>query len=431
MKALKILGNIIGVVIALVLSLVLLVMLIVTPVITSLGLITKPETITTVITQPEVIDMLVEMPGVEEGLEEAGLSKEFVHEVAQSQFFGDLVNLYTENTVGGVTGVTTEQVTVQQVQQVIENNKEEVIDLVRPMVVANSEEDIIPSDEEIEEIIDYAVENYGQEFLDSLPSGQDLLDLLGSYSGDISGIVGGYDISGGGPIGAPAKMPVGGLDLPSVGSVDLEQVYTLLIRYVLDGTMEKALITAIIFLAALILLFRFPRFKGVMWLSVVFAIGGGAMYAASNLMVDPVIEAQLADELHIGFVILELIAEHIRNYAVAFLIVAGVCLVLFVIARIILKVIKNAKKKATTPVATAVGVSQDVIDAAAAVAAPEAYPEAPVEEETAEAEVSEDIEEAEAAEEIEPEEAVQAVEEEAAAEEADEEADEEASATVE
>ena len=358
---------------------------------------------------------------MEEGLEEAGLSKEFVHEVAQSQFFGDLVNLYTENTVGGVTGVTTEQVTVEQVQQVIENNKDEVVDLVRPMVVANSETDEIPTDEEIEEIIDYAVENYGQEFLDSLPSGQDLLDLLGSYSGDISGIVGGYDISGGGPIGAPAKMSIGGVDLPSVGSVDLEQVYTLLIRYVLDGTMEKALITAIIFLAALILLFRFPRFKGVMWLSVVFAIGGGAMYAASNLMVDPVIEARLADELHIGLVILELIAEHIRNYAVAFLIVAGVCLVLFIIARIILKLIKRAKKKGAKPVATAVGVSQDVIDAAAAVAAPEAFAEAPVEEDAADAEVAEDAEEVETADEAEPEQTEEAVAEKAAAEQADEE----------
>lgn len=410
MKALKILGNIIGVVIALVLSLVLLVMLIVTPVVTSLGLITKPETVSTVITQPEVIDMLVELPGVEENLEEVGLNKEFVHEVAQSQFFEDLVHLYTENTVDGVTGVTTEQVTVGQVQQVIENNKEEVIDLVRPMVVANSETDEIPTDEEVEEIIDYAVENYGQNFLDSLPSGQDLLDLLASYSGDISGIVDGYDISGGGPIGAPAKMSVGGLDLPSVGDVDLDEIYSLLIRYVLDGTMEKALITAIVFLSALILLFRWPRFKGLMWLCVVFALGGGAMYGVSTLLTYRPFEEELAHFFHIAVVIFDLIAVHIRNYAVAFLIVAGVCLVLFIIARIILKLIKRAKKKGAKPVAAAVGVSQDVIDAAAAVAVPEPFVEATAKEEEPEAEETDEAEETEQAEEIEESEEVEEVE---------------------
>lgn len=397
MKALKIIGNIFGVLIAIILSITLFAMLIATPFITSITLITKPETVHEVITQPEVVDMIVDLPEVSESLGEVGMDKEFVHEVAQSQLFEEIVHLYTEQTVDGVTGVTTEHVSVEQVQQIVENNKQEAIDLVRPISSNYTDNGEIATDEEIEEMIDYALENYGQDFLDSLPSGQDLLDMLSSYSGDISGLVEGYGPAANGGVGAPLKMSLGATG-PSVSDEDeakIQELYSTAVRLVLDGTLTKALIATIVLLSVLILLFRFPRFKGLMWLSVVYLLSGGVLYACSAALYYRPFEEELAHYFHIAVVIFELIAAHIRTYAIAFLIVAGVCLVLFIIARIILKLIKSRRKKAAQVTAAEPAVEVPVVEEIAPVveAAPveeeipvaEAAPveeEPPVEEET-------------------------------------------------
>ena len=186
MKALKIIGNVFGVLIAIILSITLFAMLIATPFITSVTLITKPETIHEVITQPEVVDMIVDLPQVSESLGEVGMDKEFIHEVAQSQLFEDFVHLYTEQTVDGVTGETTEHVSVEQVQQIVENNKEEVIELVRPISSNYTEDGEIPSDEEIEEMIDYATSwvgeiDYASSQNDTDPDGRRFEEL---HSGD-------------------------------------------------------------------------------------------------------------------------------------------------------------------------------------------------------------------------------------------------------
>ena len=370
MKALKIIGNVFGVLIAIILSITLFAMLIATPFITSVTLITKPETIHEVITQPEVVDMIVDLPEVSESLGEVGMDKEFIHEVAQSQIFEEIVHLYTEQTVDGVTGVTTEHISVEQVQQIVENNKQEAIDLVRPISSNYTEDGEIPSDEEIEEMIDYALENYGQEFLDSLPSGQDLLDMLSGYSGDMSGLVEQYGPAANGGIGAPLKMSLGATG-PSISDEDqakIQQLYSTAVRLVLDGTLTKALIAVIVLLSVLILLFRFPRFKGLMWLAVVYLLAGGVLYACSVALCYRPFEEELAHYFHIGVVIFELIAAHIRTYAIAFLIVAGVCLVLFIIGRIILKLLKNRRKKAAQvaaeePVAVEVPVVEETLAA--------------------------------------------------------------------
>ena len=417
MKALKIICNIFGILISLVLSVALFAMLIATPFITSVTLITKPETIHEVITQPEVVDMIVELPGVSESLGEVGMDKDFIHEVAQSQLFEDFVHLYTEQTVDGVSGVVTEHVSVEQVQEVIENNKEEVVDLVRPIASQYTEGGEMPSDEEIEEMIDFAVENYGQEFLDSLPSGQDLLDLLGGYGGDVGGLIGDYGSAANSAvaIGAPVKMSLGttGPSLPDFGEVDPQEVFSLAVKYVLDGTLTNALLAIIVLLSALILLFRWPRFKGLMWLAVVYLLGGGALYGASCLLYYRPFEEELAHYFHIAVVIFELIAAHIRTYAVAFLIAGAVCLVLFIIARIILKVLKNRRKKAleAAPVAEVAPVSEEtpaqeetsVEEEAPVAEETPAEEEAPVEEEASveeEAPVAEEVPAEEQTEEI-------------------------------
>lgn len=395
MKALKIIGNIFGVLIAIILSVALFAMLIATPVITSLGLVTKPETIHAVITQPEVVEMITELPGVSENLEAAGMDEEFIHEVTQSQFFEDVVHLYTEQTVDGVTGVSTEHVTVEQVQEVIENNKEEVIDLVRPISGNYTEDGQIPSDEEIEEMIDYAVENYAQDFLDSLPSGQELLDMLEGYSGDISGLIGSYGPAGGDTVGAPLKMSLPGAGdlVESVQSGDAQRFYSAVIRFVLDGTAQKVLIATIVLLSVLILLFRFPRFKGFMWLTVIYLLGGGILMACSVLLTYRPFEEELAHFFHIAVVIFELIAVHIRHYAIAFLIVGAACLVVFIIGRIVLKLVKRSKAKKTVaaktetqPTVVATNVPEAVTAAAAAVAPVEETPAEEIPEEETEAE---------------------------------------------
>lgn len=401
MKAIKIIGNIFGVLIALVLSIVLFVMLLVTPIITSVTLITKPEAIHEVITQPEVVEMITEIPAVSESLEAAGMDGEFVQQVTQSQFFEDFVHLYTNQTVGGVTGEVTGQVSVEQVQQIIEDNKEEVVDMVRPLAEKMTEGENVPTDDEIEEIIDYAVENYGQDFLDSLPSGQELMDLLNSYSGDMSGLIGDYGSAAGltNGFGAPVKMSLGtsGPSIPSIEQIDVDALIATAVKLVLDGTLTRALIAVIVLLSVLILIFRWPRFKGLMWVSIVFLCGGGALFGVCEaLSVNSISQMilELLDMQYVGAAILGLIINHIRTYAIAFLIVGGACLVVFIIARIILNAIKkNRKKKLEAVNAANIVDAEPVVEEIPAVEAP--AEEAPVEESEAEVEVAEEpVEEA-------------------------------------
>lgn len=346
MRALTIIGNILGILLAIVMSLVLLVMLIVTPIVSSLTIVVEPETVHAVVTQPEVVEMIAEIPVVSESLDAAGMDKEFVGEVVQSQFFEDFIHLYTEETINGVTGEREHHVTVSEVQQVIANNKDEVIDLVRPISGNYTDDGEIPSDEEIEEMIDYALQNYGQTVLDALPSGQALLDLLNGYSGDVSGLVNSYGSAANSAVGvgAPLQMDLEVSDLPDIEGVDEKQVISTFIKYLLNGTVTKALIIVLVLLSVLILLLRWPRFKGLMWLTVTYLIGGAIMYLCSALLLYRPFEEELAHYFHIAVVIFELMAFHIRTYAVAFLIVAGVCLVLFIVGRILLNVFKKRAK---------------------------------------------------------------------------------------
>ena len=392
MKALKIIGNIFGILLAIIMSIVLLVMLIITPVISSLTLVVEPETIHAVVTQPEVVEMIAEIPVVSESLDAAGMDKEFVGDVVQSQFFEDFIHLYTEETINGVTGEREHHVTVSEVQQVIANNKDEVIDLVRPISGNYTDDGEIGTDEEIEEMIDYAVETYGEDFLNALPSGQALLDLLNGYSGDISGLVNGYGAAGGNMgVGAPLKMDLDVSDLPEldIEGVDEQQIISVLVKNLLDGTITKAMLLIIIVISVLVLLLRWPRFKGLMWLAVTYLIGGFVMYGCSALLLYRPFEEELAHYFHIAVVIFELMAARIRTYAVAFLIVGAVCLVLFIVGRILLNVFKKRAKAR----------NQVIVDAPKATPVCEpcvvsAVEEAPVAEETPVVEETPAVEEA-------------------------------------
>lgn len=246
MKALKIIGNIFGILFAIVLSILLLVTLIASPIVTAASDFVKPETIREVITTVDYEKVLVDNDiDLGSSMEEFGIPADAVTQIMKTDAVGDVVELYVKEIEAAIAGKEENYITPDAIKQIADENLSDLVDIIFDYIP----EEEIPEDMTMEEM-KTEVETMFTEYVDT--NAEEIVSFLPN----------------------PKEI--------IVETVNTEIIET--IRYVQNGTFTTALWVAIAVLSLLIYGCRWPRFKGFMWLAVVFLLGAAFTFVLSSVL---------------------------------------------------------------------------------------------------------------------------------------------------
>jgi hypothetical protein len=247
MKVLKGIANVFGVLLALVLSLVLFVMLIAAPVISAAGSFTETDTLKKVVKNIDYKELLAGMD-MEEAMGESGLDPELIATVMESGMMDDLVEVYADGIFDLLEGKVDEVVlSPETVNDILQKYLDDIVPVVKAMI---GDEYPVPD-----------------EMIRSMTS-----EMLKEYAGEFAGM------------------------FPSAADLGLTQEVMMAVRMLRDGTILWGIIGVIGVISILILVFRFVRFKGFMWLTVVYALCGGLIFLTSMSLGDAVREVVAVTE---------------------------------------------------------------------------------------------------------------------------------------
>lgn len=311
MKALKIIGNIFGVLFAIVLSLVLLVTLIASPIITAASDFVKPETIREVVTTIDYQKVL-EDNGIDLGssMEEFGIPSDAVNQIMQTDAVGDVIELYVKEIEAAIAGEDVSYITPDAIKQIAGENLPALVDIIFDYIP----EEEIPEDMTKEEI-KAEVETAFTEYIDT--NAEEII----SYLPDVKEVI--------------------------VQSVDTQVIET--IRYVQNGTFTAAVWIAIAVLSLLIYGCRWPRFKGFMWLGVVYLLGTAVTFALRSVLTGPLLEEILASAPEANIIAVPAI-DVVQESIIKVGIILSVLTVLFIATFIVGRVFLAKRKKAAATV---------------------------------------------------------------------------------
>ncbi len=227
MKALKFLGNFFGILIASVLSIALVLVLVVSPAVTSAMSFFKPSTVEEIIKSEEFRDSVFSEELLEDSLESDNVSKEALSEILESDAFDELYSLVAEEISTMLNGkAELTAISKKSIVNVIENNIGEISRIAYKHV----DDPDVTLDEIKSEILNSVDEN-AEKLVEEVKEMK--VELVHDLDNDIL---------------EPLQL--------------------------FNPTNVSVLVWgAILLLAALILLVRFPRFKGFMWNGVCFFIG--------------------------------------------------------------------------------------------------------------------------------------------------------------
>ena len=301
MKAVKIILNIFGILLAVILSIVLFASLIATPVVSAATKLISPNTINQVIDEMD-FEAILENSIPEES--ESAIPKEVISKVFETQAAKDFITLYTSEISAAFKGDVTEGITADQIKQIFNDNIDEITDIMYQYV---------PEGENITK----------EELKTNLTQELDVLsDDIAKQLPDVNQLIG------------------------EGNDNELMQTASL----IFSGTILNACIFACVILSALIYALRFPRFKGFMWLGVVYllatlsvlaiGIAGASVSSVSALL----LESIPAEMLGIVTPIISVIFSKITNGGLALLGLAALFIAAFILCRIFIVKKKKAAK---------------------------------------------------------------------------------------
>ncbi len=177
-KIMKVFGNIFGIILSIILCVALVVMLVATPMVSGFSAFTRPETITQIIHEIDFGQMIRD--SISDDLsEDERKGVEVIAEMTESQAFYDLVELYATD----LTNVFEEKevpsvITEESLRQVVENNMDELVHLVRDASVKLGEDVSSYTDEELKEKVREAFDEMVERFIELAPAADDLRDVI-------------------------------------------------------------------------------------------------------------------------------------------------------------------------------------------------------------------------------------------------------------
>ena len=217
----KILFNILGVLLGIVTAFLLFLALFCAPGVSACTKMLQPETIQELLDEIDLPDELEKMIAQNSFTEFNGLDTAFVEDLIHSELMKELLEIYIENLLGILEEDDITLLSEKQIAPLLEEHLPEMTGLIGPYLPAEIE----LTDEQLTEYVSDTLEPLISEIVSMLPT----LEDLGLEEGMIS-----------------------------------------VIRYTYDKTILKYTLLAVIILSGLILFLRFPRFKGFMWLTVLY-----------------------------------------------------------------------------------------------------------------------------------------------------------------
>lgn len=238
MKILKIFLNFFGVVLAVFLSILLLTFLILTPVISSATNVITPKTLQKILTSIDYKEIISEnKPDVEINEENTGLPADTIESLMQSDTAKDIIELYTNDVSAMLSGENNaKSFTPEAIKDIINDNIDEISDITFELT---KEENPQITKEEIKTEILKDVDKSAEELSKLLPDTEELIN---------------------------------------VDSMDEQTLNAL--KTLADGSMRLYIIGTVLILSLLIYGCRFMRFKGFMWLAVVYILGAVFAFVA-------------------------------------------------------------------------------------------------------------------------------------------------------
>lgn len=288
MKAFKFILNFFGILLAIILSIITLGTLIITPIISSASSFLQTDTLHKMISDINLSDMF------ESYITEAApdswddLDVEFIDEFMSSELVKDIIDLYLNNLLGIVEQDRIDSINQAQIDMLLNKHMPEMISIIRPRIPA----ELPVTDAEITQYATSALTPILVELVALLPTLEDL-----------------------------------GLDSTTIS----------ILHMLHNGTLLRYTIYAVLILSLLIVLCRFPRFKGFGWLSVAYLLATLILFLLGQ-NAQNIISALLSEEFleKTDFLLQPLLNLFRSNFlfvARNTLIVAVTCLLVFILGR--------------------------------------------------------------------------------------------------
>ena len=288
MKAFKFILNFFGILLAIILSIITLGTLIITPIISSVSSFLQTDTLHKMISDINLSDMF------ESHITEAApdswddLDVEFIDEFMSSELVKDIIDLYLNNLLGLVEQDRIDSINQEQIDMLLNKHMPEMISIIRPQIPA----ELPVTDAEITQYATSALTPILVELVALLPTLEDL-----------------------------------GLDSTTIS----------ILHMLHNGTLLRYTIYAVLILSLLIVLCRFPRFKGFGWLSVAYLLATPILFLLGQ-NAQNIISALLSEEFleKADFLLQPLLNLFRSNFlfvARNTLIVAVTCLLVFILGR--------------------------------------------------------------------------------------------------
>lgn len=288
MKAFKFILNFFGILLAIILSIITLGTLIITPIISSASSFLQTDTLHKMISDINLSDMFESY--ITESAPDSwdDLDVEFIDEFMSSELVKDIIDLYLNNLLGIVEQDRIDSINQEQIDMLLNKHMPEMISIIRPRIPA----ELPVTDAEITQYATSALTPILVELVALLPTLEDL-----------------------------------GLDSTTIS----------ILHMLHNGTLLRYTIYAVLILSLLIVLCRFPRFKGFGWLSVAYLLATLILFLLGQ-NAQNIISALLSEEFleKTDFLLQPLLNLFRSNFLLVArntLIVTVACLLVFILGR--------------------------------------------------------------------------------------------------
>lgn len=349
MDVLKKIGNVFGIIFAVVFSVVLTIVLLAIPVVSAASSFTQGETLHQVMEEidySEVITSAVISSGVVDtdeissdeelsedvvsAVQEQGISSDIVEDIMSTDAVGEVLDLYMDDAFAMLEGNGSEvSLTPEALQEIAGEHMDELVVIAKDFLG----EDAGLTDEQVTEFVNRTVEEHADTIIEMLPPVEELLPVqqesVQENRNDDTAIQEEQSVQE----DTFSAMSVVGAD--SAESALIDALISLR-----NGSSVMSVILIAVVLSLLILLCRIMRFKGFMWLGVVYLISAGLTLLATLFVEGSGITQLFGTDAMVGAVItpvLTMIADKMRQSALVIAICAVVFIVVFAVGRVILK----------------------------------------------------------------------------------------------
>lgn len=230
MKVFKSIMNVLGILLAIIVSVVLAIVLVANPVVSGAASFFKAENLTKIVRSIDFEKLLLEKGNLEQQMGEYGPLLEIFSE---TDVMEDVVELYINDVLATLNGSGERQLTAEAVKGVLLQEMDAVMPVVKMQL--GDAAAYLP-EEEIEKYVVTYLDAYGEKIIDVLPAVEDL--------------------------GLSEDVLMG-------------------VRLLGEGRIVTIMLFALVALSVLLCVLRFVRFKGFMWLGVVYLLSAGVVGLAS------------------------------------------------------------------------------------------------------------------------------------------------------